>query len=236
METPVHAPYRERVRIEIKKLREMPFKKKMEYIWDYYKIPIIVTIAIIFVIGSFINSRFINPAPDAALFVVWNAGFATDEQLNSMKETFETKIIDEEKNEDVIITTFFTMAEDPSISMINIQRLAAMLAAGEIDVFLVGSQMLEEYALLGYLQPMESVLAEIRVINPAVYERINENIVRGDIETEDRSTAERIIGINVSDSSLVNKIGFYVNELFFGISITAGQKENATTALITLFE
>jgi len=236
METPVHAPFKERVRIEIKKMREMPFKKKMEYIWDYYKIPIIATVAVLILLGSFINTRFINPPPNAALYVIWSAGYATDEQIGTLKETFEKKLIDEDANEIVIITTLFTMADDPTLGMANFQRLQAMLAAGEIDVFILGSQILHDYAEVGYLQPMESILAKIRVENPEVYKRIEENIVRGLIENEDRNIAERIIGININESPLVNKINFYVQELYFGVSVTAGQIENAAAALIQLFE
>jgi len=236
METPVHAPFKERVRIEIKKLREMPFKKKMEYIWDYYKISIIVTIVVLLLIGSFINTRFINPPPDTALFVVWSAGFATEEQLDVLSGALKTRIVEEDVNETVVVTAFFAMDEDPNVDMVYIQRLAAMLAAGEIDIFILRSDLLKDYAAIGYLQPMERVLNEIRSADPDAYKRIEEYAVYGNIDTLDGNITEQIIGINVENSPMIKKTNFYVQEMYVGVSASTGKMENVVRALIAMFD
>ena len=236
METPVHAPYRERVRIEIKKIRGMSFKEKREYIWEYYKIPIIATVICLVLLGSFINARFINPRPDAALYVMWNAGFVTDEQLSDFSEVLKTEIVDENVNENIVITTMFTFEEDPTIGMANIQRLAAMLAAGEIDVFLPNTQILESYAEHGYIMSLEGILAEIRVGNPAVYNRIMENAVYGSLGMVDGTFEERLIGIDIIESPMIKRFNFFTQELYFAVAVTARKTENAALALTALFE
>ena len=96
--------------------------------------------------------------------------------------------------------------------------------------------MLEEYAAIGYLRPMETYLAEAMNLNPEIYNRIEENIVRGQIETEDKQIAERIIGINLDDSPLIKGLDLYIQDLHIGVSASARQSENIVTALVALFE
>jgi len=130
----------------------------------------------------------------------------------------------------------FTFEEDPTIGMANIQRLAAMLAAGEIDVFLPNTQILESYAEHGYIMSLEGILAEIRVGNPAVYNRIMENAVYGSLGMVDGTFEERLIGIDIIESPMIKRFNFFTQELYFAVAVTARKTENAALALTALFE
>jgi len=236
METPVGAPLKERYKIEVAKLRQMPFKKKMEYIWEYYKIPIIAIILITAIIGSLINTIFINPAPQIVLAISWNAGYVFEEQIEDLKTSLQDKILDEYKNERIDVMHMFFTEDDPMISMANIQRLAAMVAAGAIDIFILSSDQLEDYSLTGYIQPMENILSEIKTLNPFVYESIEEKLTYALHELEDGSTVERIMGIDIKDAPLLSELNFFELERFLSLSITAVNRENAAKAIIAFFE
>ena len=235
METPVNAPVKERYRIEIAKLRQMTFKNKVEYIWEYYKVPIIIFGVLLALIGSLINTIFINPPPKITLAISWNAGYVFEEQLEVLSNVMNEQIIDESKNERVDVLHLFFTDDDPMISMANIQRLAAMVAAGQIDIFIVNSLLLEDYSINGYLQPMDEVLSKVRVLDPEVYSRIEERLTSALFESEDRNVTERIMGIDLSDSPLLSELGFFEQERFLSISITAGNIENAARAIIAFF-
>jgi len=234
-DTPVNAPIKEKFRIEMRKIREMQGKKKFEYIWGYYKVHILVFIGILALIGSIINSVFINPRPQTVLFVAWSTGYATEEQLSDLTEAMETAIIEPKANETIEIAMFFSSHEDPSMDSAQIQRLAAMIAAGMIDVFILDTEMLEDYLRFGYLQPMDELLDDIRKQNPTIYNRITENTIRTEYTSFEGVTSDSIMGIDISKNRLLNEIGFFEFEKIFTLCISASHPENVTKALMVLF-
>jgi len=236
METPVNALFKEKVRLEIAKLREMSFKEKLEHIWEYYKFIILGLVIFLVIIGSLINAWFINPQPKTALFLSWNTGYVLHEQLDELSEALTKRMVDEKDNEVVSVTQILTSTDDPTINMASQQRMIAMVAAGEIDVFILDSTMLVEYASNGLIVPMESILAEIRSIDREAYDRIEEKIVYTRFVSEEGQTKESIMGVNVETCHLLTDFDFYDKDLIFCICATSKRLENAKAALIALFE
>jgi len=235
MENPVNAPFKEKVRIEIAKLREMTFKSKLEYIWEYYKFHIIIFLVLIFVLFSMLNIWVFNPNPEPALFISWNAGFATDEQEDRLREFLEERLIDEGANEEVVVSQLFFGNADPSIDMAGLQRTVAMIAAGMIDLFIVDEDLLNTYTEAGYLQPLDSFLDKLITIDPDSYERIAENVISVLYEIDD-IREERQMGIKIGSSPLFLKLGMFEQELYLSVSITSGRTDNVVKTLIMFFE
>jgi len=232
----IGAPVKVQFRREIEKLREMTFKKKLEYIWEYYKLYIIGLVIFAVLLGTLINTL-LNPAPDTALFVAWNAGFVQDEQLEVLSDFLNEQIVDESKNEEVIVSLFLTGdGGDPTFTMANTQRLVAMLAAGVLDILIIDAQMLEEKSYVGFIKPLDDVLAEAKRMNPSVYSRIEENITYAIYETGEDEYIEKMMGINITKSPLLKRLGFFEQELYFSIAASTGQFKNIVKALILLFE
>ena len=241
METPRDAPFKEKLRIEIAKLREMTLKNKIEYLWEYYKIFIIGTIILLILIGSLINTRFINPPPETALFISWNTGFITEEhlteeQMEDLRIALEKRLIDEKVNKEIVISQVIASDVNPNFAMANTQRTVTMVAAGTIDAFFLDEGMFEEKIISRFLLPMESLLAEIQSKNPTAYDRINENITYKLYEPEEGNASERIMGIYIGSSPLFTELGFSKQELYFSVSITTENTDNIINALIALFE
>jgi len=236
METPVNAPLKEKFRLEIAKLRDMTFKSKLEYLWEYYKIHFIALIIFLFIVGSLINTLLINPNPEDALFISWNAGFAYDEQLEELSEALKEQIVEDAANETVTINRIFMNDDDPQIVMASLSQLVAMVSAGVIDVFILDASLIEEYSQSTIIQPMEGLLASIESTDPAIYERIMEEAKYAMYRSEDDSIEERLMGIRITSSPLLSDLGFFEQELFFSTSITAGNLENTTFALVAFFE
>jgi len=236
MDTPVNAPFKEKVRLEIVKLREMSFKEKLEHIWEYYKFYLIGLVIILVIIGSLINAWFINPRPKTALFLSWNTGFVLYEQLDELSESLTIRLVDEKENEVVTATQMLTSTDDPTINMASQQRMIAMVAAGEIDVFIIDSTMLVEYASNGLIAPMESMLAEIRAIEPIVYDRIEERIIYTRYESEEGKIEEAIVGVKIENCPLLAVLDVNEKDLIFSICATSKRTENVKAALITFFE
>jgi len=236
MKSSVNAPVKEKIRMEIDKLREMTFKEKIEYIWEYYKYHIIGLAIFVFVLVSLLNFWVFNPNPDEALFISWNAGFATDEQIDDLTSFLEERLIDEDVNEKVVIAQYFYNSDDPTVFMANVQRTVAMIAAGVIDLFVLDMQLLEEYSDIGYLQPLDNILTEVRLKNPEVFSRIEENIIYTLCDTGEGIKERRVTGVKIGNSPLFSNLGMFEQELFLGVSITAGKMDNIVKTFIMFFE
>ena len=236
METPEKPPVRDTDRTDLEKLREMNFKEKLEFIWEYYKYFIVGFVVAVAVIMSILYSVVLNPSPEPALFISWNAGFATDAQLDDLIEHLEHYIVDEEKNEEVVISVFYFDENNPETIMMGHQRMAAMIAAGMIDIFILNNELLELYSNNGFIQPLERLLEEVNTASPDAYNRISENTIHALYEVEDNVFEERIVAISIGGNPLFSKLGFFEQEMYLGVSATTGNLENAKTAITLFFE
>jgi len=236
METPVNAPFKEKVRLEFAKLREMTFKNKMEHIWEYYKFHIICFLTILFVVIGLLNVWVFNPKPDAALFISWNSGFATDEQVDRLAEVLGERLVEDGAREVVEVAQFYFSNNDPSVSMASAQRLVAMLSTGMIDLFILDHDLLENYSTSGFLMPLDTVLAEIKTRNPEVHSRIEENVVSMMCEVDVDVVERRMVGIKIGNSPLFTELGMFSQGLFLSVSATSGKFENVVEAMIMFFE
>jgi len=236
METPVNAPLKEKFRLEIAKLREMSFKEKLDHIWEYYKFFIIGLVIFLIILGSLINAWFINPQPQTALFISWNSGFAMDVQLTELSNKLTERLVEETANETVVVSMMLTDTNDPTLNMASTQRLVAMLAAGEIDVFILDSMQLDEFASTGFIRPMENLLAEIRLTDSVIYSEIEERVAYARHELEEGVFAERLMGVSIMSSPLLIGLDFLDQDLYFSVSATSNRHENVAAALIAFFE
>jgi len=236
METPEKKPLRDSDRKERDKLREMNFKEKLDHIWEYYKFFIIGFVIAATVILSVIYSLVLNPNPEPVLFISWNAGFATDEQIDDLKEYLEYHLVDEEENEEVVISMFFFDENNPETIMVGHQRTAAMIAAGVIDLFVLDEELLEAYSQIGFLLPLESIMAEIYRRDSEIYNRITEYTIYALCGVEDDVFEERVAAITIGRNPLFSGLGFFEQEMYLGVSVTSGNLNNVIKAIMLFFE
>lgn len=67
------------------------FKKKIEYIWYYYKVPIIIGLAVVIVIADtvFMNAR--EPKYDHSVAIISKYNYPNQENVDKLTKTFEDK-------------------------------------------------------------------------------------------------------------------------------------------------
>ncbi|MCL1988746.1 MAG: hypothetical protein FWG64_12380 [Firmicutes bacterium] len=126
-------PLKERFKAEIQKIKQMNFREKREYIWEYYKLQIIGGIIAALLIGSLVNDTIINPPARSALTIAWMAGFEMTENLEALTDKIYPVVVDYTQNETLHLLNF-NMIGDPQHDMAQHQRFSAMTAAQEIDI------------------------------------------------------------------------------------------------------
>lgn len=67
------------------------FKKKISYIWYYYKAPIIIILIIMFIVGNDVIANKKEAKTDNSIAIISKANYPSEEEVKRLKETFETK-------------------------------------------------------------------------------------------------------------------------------------------------
>ena len=138
----------------------MTKKQIIEYIWDYYKIPIII---FIFAICSLISFLYKNiTSKDSILEIIMvNSTSSYDGDMGS--DDFITRQgLDPEKYE-IHATTSFRMSfseEDYADDYYVIQTLIARLTEGDVDVFGGTPEVFMEFAMEGYFADLRDYFTE----------------------------------------------------------------------------
>jgi len=142
------ATLREDTRAEWDKMKDRPFKEKLDYFWEYYKVHVIVAviaiIVIVSVIRSFVTSR------DYALFIaVVDSGDQMGEQTSVWSEELADVLgIDKDRYE-VFIDTSIEFGGDRTSSQsdfVAAQKLTALLTSRSMDIMLADMTVFEQYA------------------------------------------------------------------------------------------
>lgn len=204
----------ETFREERQKLKDLKGRKKIQYIWDYYKIPILVVLAVVIGVSSYV--RTILSEKEAVLYTTV-VDMEYDEALAKKMDTdFVSDCLGlNPSRQEVFLspTTFFTEEEaDMNIQYaIALQtRTLADLSAHRMDVVLMDQKALDGYAGEGYLMDLDTFLSEQE---PALLDELQPFLTRATVILSDNQsevllneeleyeavTEEQAVGINVSD-------------------------------------
>jgi len=214
---------KDRSRSEWEKLKELSFSDKLSYMWEYYSYYIIgVAVAIVVTISL---ATTCGRGTGIDLSIVWNATFASQDELDALSDAIRDEIFGEDSDKTVLTYLFFTLSDDPQTTLQNSSRIMAMLAAEMIDIFVFDSETF--YIYRESLLPMDSIIKSIEEANPAVYERIKDELQLG----------EHISGIRLNDSPLLERLDFPLyDEVYLAVAMSTRNIDYVTEAIIALFE
>lgn len=138
-------------------------KEKAEYIWDYYKIPIIVILVLIYLIVNIVHSQL--TAKDYVLQGIFLNALAETETVQELEDGFlESYPIDQNKEDIFLDTSIYYLPDSDQTSMDTsyqaIQILSVRVAAGEIDSMAAETEILTDFAYDGYFSDLSEVLTE----------------------------------------------------------------------------
>lgn len=179
---------------EKEKLKELHGKKKREYIWDYYKIPIIGVLIVLFVISYMIYGRL--TAKENILSVTCTNMLMNEEQVAPLVNNYLTEYLELSPSRyRVVADTSLLVGEndDPANSeyaYTSQMKLTAYVSAGELDIMIMDEKGFEYLSARGFLQDLSEVFAEM---DPSLNETLKDSFVFQDVIIEDNS-AEILMG------------------------------------------
>lgn len=196
----------------------MSKKQIIEYVWDYYKIPIII---FIFIICSLISSLYKNITAKKSILelIMVNSTSSYDGAMGS--DDFIVQQGLDPKKYEIHATSSFRMSlseENYAEDYYVIQTLIARLTEGDVDVFGGTPEVFKEFAMEGYFADLRDYYTEEEL---AAYESLLVYTIHPD--TQETYPC----GFNLGDSAWNERYYYFDGDCQFGILFNA---DNADTS------
>lgn len=215
--------------------KDLTFLKKIEHIWEYYKIHIIGTIFIAVCFWMFINHTFINPDPELYCGIAIYGPHLSTEETQKIDAYLTEKNVEPDVNEAVTTLNFFftegTEGEDVLQDEDMLNKFYTYLYALEIDLFIGTKEDFENCVKADFIDPLTDHLPA-----PTVKTFKDKGLLYYSKAPEDEE--EKAYGIEVKNSALFREINILQDDTYYiGFVPLEGRKEkSAKTALEILKE
>ena len=156
---------------EAAKLREMNFTDKRQYIWEYYKIQILILGLIAVIAGSLIHQR-LNPPRGHYLYIAWFGPITLDNSLDLTSGL--DFIVDDIENYHVFISPY-SMPGNPQMQRSLIQRFNAMMTLGDIDIIIFNE--VYRNSIGSFIVSLDPVIEYLLYLHPTGADEIIETIL-----------------------------------------------------------
>ncbi len=204
---------------ERKKLKEMSFKEKIGYIWEYYRLQIIGVVIVLCILGSIINNVFINPPKKIFSQFIFYGTYVDDELCTKLSEKIGENVITLPEKERVISSSFYISTNDPEVNMAMAQRFFAMVAAKEIDLMIVKPEDYEELRNEDYFIDLASAFGQEFVNQYA------DILLKGKTKSQPE---ERYYGIKLDDNAFFKSFNMKSDGFIMAPVINSERLENTS--------
>lgn len=203
--------------------KSLSSKNKIEFIYDYYKLPIIGTLLAIIII-SYMAYSFLTKQDIYCSITYYGSTINTD-NFNKIKDILNENILRDDKKstiftDSLLITANSNYGDDPTTT----QAFAVKLATNEIDILLVEKNNFEYFAANNMLLDLNSL------------ERFDSlNISEDDLVTaKDETGNNNLYGIKVDNLNLLKDSGFNNENTILCIAISSNRHEEVIKVLSEL--
>jgi len=218
---------REFFKTEFGKLREMSFKEKRQYIWEYYKLHIFGIAILIFIIGSLLNIWVFNPPKQEYIYIGWMSPTSDPFHPELLGESLSI-IVENPDRQRVGIASYALTGNQQMDMAIQTRFFATMQTAG-FDAFLLTREALEEIAPEGFVRPIHEVISYTTM-------DFSDRIVVGTyISVHDGIERTDAIAVSLRNSLLLNELGIESDNLYFAVVSNAQNFYRIAKALEVIF-
>lgn len=206
-------------------LKEMNFREKLAFLWEYYKIHaviIVLAIALIIYIVKEILTPDVKPKFYAAIINSPINSIALEEYANSFKERLQ---LDPVRESVILNDSFYT--DDISTANASLQALTAYISGADVDVIIAPETNFKQYAYYGYFKKLSEALPT------DVYSSLADYFF---ISDQDEDPETNPYGIYLDNSNLFGGLKYKYDSYVLGIVANSQHQENTVEFIKYLFE
>lgn len=185
--------YQQRVvQSEKEKLKDMPFNKKVGYLWEYYRLHALFTIIGIAIV-AYVVYEIVTPDIEKRLYAAVIDNPVDPEVLEDFTAQYTEFLQLDTEKEEVIINPQFYFAADGEYAMNMRQVLVTYVAAQDVDIIIAPKAEFESYSYYGYMYSLSDLLPT------DLYSRLSDYFYIG---TQEDNPEEKVYGINLKNAAL----------------------------------
>ena len=224
--------FKERLHEEAAKLKEMSFKDKFWYIWEYYKFPIIGVIIAVFLVGSIGSAMYNNRFDTALSCAVLNSRYDSDALTvdQYFNEGFRAFIgLDENTKIDVDYSMSPTFDESAmnEYSYAELAKHTAMISSKGLDVMIGRPDVIDHYGEMDGFLNLEEALP------PDLYEQVKDYLYP---VTNAETGQESFCGLRLEDTSFGEKTGLILDNPVLTVMSNSPHTDTAIQLIRYIFE
>lgn len=209
--------------------KDLSKKKKLEYIWDYYKLHIIGTILAVLALSSLVYTMFIR-VPDTnfcgvAIYGQFLSALNTDKMTADLNEELNLP-----EHTSVQLQNFYSDSTDVMVEADLNQKFNTYVYALEFHLLLSNAENTKNFTQVEYTTPITDYLSD---------EKVNELRKKGLVlDAKDPETGElKPYGISLKNSKILKKYNLFQNDTpYISFVPIVDNTENTLKALDILME
>lgn len=222
------------IRENNKKMKGKSFKEKLQYFWEYYKLPTIVIVFALILVISLIKTAINNR--DVAFEAVMVNCIDTPDPVQ-----FEEILGIDQKKEAVVYDNSFSMLADPASYnesfYTSAQKLVAVVAAAQVDVMISDKELSESYFNSEFFADLRNYFTEEELLKMnEPYEDENGNLTEPNKviwhQMINEETGEPIgeympIAIDIGDAPAITSVPCcYYEHVYFTVFVNTQHPED----------
>lgn len=208
--------------------KELPFNKKIEHIWEYYKFHIFGTLFLIVVVCSLLYYMVFNPPKELYAGVGIYGQHVTETAMNNLYSSLNSIVSD--TGYEVEITNFYRSPNDPMMDAEMDQKLNTYMFAQQLHLLISNSEDLDVFVSSEYTIPLTEVISEQEL---SAYDEAG--LLHYAIDPVDNT--EKPFGISMQNSALIKDNNILEGEVsYISISPMYDNMENTINILRELLK
>lgn len=150
------------IKQEKKKMKDMPLKGKLAYIWEYYKFPIIGTVVGVIFLSMFLHDWILNNRPVYLHAAFVNSNFVADSSEATIKDDYVAQEQIDLDAYNLYIDLSMTIQGDgyDQLGLANQQKLLALYSSAEIDTVTGPEDFIVSYTDVNAYADLEALLPD----------------------------------------------------------------------------
>ncbi|MCD7904894.1 MAG: hypothetical protein LUG24_04820 [Clostridiales bacterium] len=135
-------------------------KKKIEHIWEYYRVHIILTLLVVFILGSWFYNAKLKPHKELFSGVGILSYHLPGEYDDILYEKINSELNLTDTNSEARIEYFYDDENEAAFFSSMIEKFLAMLLTGDVNIMIMDGDSIEAYAAEDYLLDLSLIYSE----------------------------------------------------------------------------
>lgn len=210
---------------EKEKLKDMSTRNKLSYLWEYYKVHALITIAVISIL-SYIIYNVMTPNIESQFYAVMINNTIDAKVLEEYQFKLAEQLQLDPKTESVEFNTTFIFDSTNDYSMNMKQVLSTYVAAQQVDVIIAPESVFADYAYYGFMDKLSDQLPT------DVYSSLTDNFYLSALEDD---AENNVYGIYLTDTKLYKNNANNSDPYILGIIANSKHKANTLEFIRYIF-